>query len=63
MGLGADVLASAGIDRLLGSLSFSVKVTDALTLAAVIQFFVAVARCISLATRDTPRPSETLRQD
>jgi putative ABC transport system permease protein len=66
MGLGAGVVASAGIDRVLGSLLFGVKATDPLTLAAVITLFVTVA----LAAMHIPAqrairvdPLQTLRQD
>jgi ABC-type antimicrobial peptide transport system permease subunit len=66
IGLGAGVLASLGIGRLLGTLLFGVTPTDPLTLTVVVAVFVTVA----LAAMYVPAqrairvdPLQTLRQD
>jgi len=66
IGLGAGVLGSVGVGRLLGTLLFGVKPSDPLTLAAVVAVFVTVA----LAAMYVPAqrairvdPLQTLRQD
>ena len=65
IGLGAGVLASVGISRVLGTLLFGVTPTDPLTLSAVVAVFVTVA----LAAMYIPAqraigvdPLQTLRQ-
>jgi putative ABC transport system permease protein len=66
IGLGAGVLGSAGIGRLLGTLLFGITPTDPLTLSVVVAVFVTVA----LAAMYVPAqrairvdPLQTLRQD
>jgi putative ABC transport system permease protein len=66
IGLGAGVLGSVAIGRLLGTLLFGVTPTDLLTLTAVVGVFVTVA----LAAMYVPAqrairvdPLQTLRQD
>jgi len=66
IGLGAGLLASVGISRVLGTLLFGVTPTDPLTLSAVVAVFVTVA----LAAMYVPAqrairvdPLQTLRQD
>jgi predicted permease len=65
-GLGAGVLASVGVSRILGTLLFGVTPTDPITLTAVVAVFVTVA----LAAMYVPAqraigvdPLQTLRQD
>jgi len=66
IGLGAGLLASVGISRVLGTLLFGVTPTDPFTLSAVVAVFVTVA----LAAMYVPAqrairvdPLQTLRQD
>jgi len=65
-GLGAGVLASLGIGRLLRTLLFGVTPTDPLTLTVVVAVFVTVAlAAMYVPTRRALRvdPLQTLRQD
>ncbi len=66
IGLGAGVLGSVGVGRLLGTLLFGITPTDPLTLTAVVAVFVTVA----LAAMYVPAqrairvdPLQALRQD
>jgi len=66
IGLGAGVLASAWMGRLLGSLLFGVTPTDPLTLTVVVVVFVTVAlAAMYVPTQRAVRvdPLRTLRQD
>jgi predicted permease len=66
IGLGAGVLASGGMGRLLGTLLFGVTPTDPLTLTVVVIVFVTVAlAAMYVPTRRAIRvdPLQTLRQD
>jgi putative ABC transport system permease protein len=66
IGLGAGVLASSGVGRLLGTLLFGVTSTDPLTVTVVVIVFVTVAlAAMYVPTRRAVRvdPLRTLRQD
>jgi putative ABC transport system permease protein len=66
IGLGAGMLASAGLGRLLGSLLFGVTPSDPLTLTVVVVVFVTVAlAAMYVPTQCAVRvdPLQTLRQD
>jgi predicted permease len=66
IGLGAGVLASGGMGRLLGTLLFGVTPTDPLTLTVVVVVFVTVAlAAMYVPTQRATRvdPLQTLRQD
>ena len=66
IGLGAGLLASVGISRVLGTLLFGVTPTDPLTLSAVVAVFVTVAlAAMYIPAQHAIRvdPLQTLRQD
>src|SRR5262249_52290210 len=66
IGLGAGVLASVGIGRLLGTLLFGVTPTDPLALTVVVAVFVTVAlAAMYVPTQRAIRidPLQALRQD
>jgi predicted permease len=66
IGLGAGVLASVGVSRVLGALLFGVTPTDPITLSVVVAVFVTVAlAAIYVPAQRAIRvdPLQTLRQD
>jgi putative ABC transport system permease protein len=66
IGLGAGVLGSVGVSRVLGTLLFGITPSDPLTLTSVVAVFVAVAlAAMYFPTQRAARvdPLRTLRQD